>query len=42
MEEAVLYYCTGKLAPEKVIGVVPLEQVRKEGSRVSFHWGSQY
>ena len=26
----------GKLAPEKVIVVVPLEQVRKEGSRVSF------
>ena len=42
IEEAVLYYCTGKLAPEKVIRVVPLEQVRKEGSRVSFHWGSQY
>ena len=31
MEEAVLlYYCTGKLAPDKVIGVVPLEQVGKE------------
>ena len=31
------YYSTGQLAPEKVIVVVPLEQVRKEGSRVSFH-----
>ena len=36
-----LYYSTGKLAPEKVIVVVPLEQVRKEGSRVSFHCGSE-
>ena len=33
--EAVLNYSTGKLAPETVIMVVPLEQVRKEGSRVS-------
>ena len=36
MHHTVLYYSTGKLAPEKVIVVVPLEQVRKEGSRVSF------
>ena len=40
IHRAVLYYSTGKLAPEKVIVVVPLEQLRKEGSRVSFHWGS--
>ena len=38
----VLYYSTGKLAPEKVIVVVPLEQVRKEGSRVSFHCEPQW
>ena len=37
-----LYYSTGKLAPEKVIVVVPLEQVRKEGSRVSLHCGSEW
>ena len=37
----VLYYSTGKLAPDKVIVVVPLEQVRKEGSRVSLHCGSE-
>ena len=41
IHHTVLYYSTGKLAPEKVIVVVPLEQVRKEGSRVSFHCGSE-
>ena len=41
IHHTVLYYSTGKLAPEKVIVVVPLEQVRKEGSRVSFHRGSE-
>ena len=25
IEEAVLHHCTGKLAPDKVIGVVPLK-----------------
>ena len=40
--EEVLYHSTGKLAPEKVIVVVPHEQVRKEGSRVSLHLGSEY
>ena len=42
MHYTVLYYSTGKLAPEKVIVVVPLEQVRKEGSRVSFHCEPQW
>ena len=41
MHHTVLYYSTGKLAPEKVIVVVLLEQVRKEGSRVSLHCGSE-
>ena len=39
VEEVVLHYGTGKLA---LVAVVPLEQVRNEGSRVSFHWCSQY
>ena len=42
IHHTVLYYSTGKLAPEKVIVVVPLEQVRKEGSRVSFHCEPQW
>ena len=33
IHHTVLYYCIGKLAPEKVTVVVPLEQVRKEGRR---------
>ena len=41
IHHTVLYYSTGKLAPKKIIVVVPLEQVRKEGSRVSFHCGSE-
>jgi len=40
-----VYYSTigvSQLAPEKVIGVVRVRQARKEGSRVSSLWVSQY
>ena len=30
IEEAVLYYCTGKLAPDKVIGVVSLSRASEK------------